>query len=244
MAYLEFREPVSSITHCTWFVLSIPATALLLWSCRRDCFKQLALLVYGLSLSFCFAGSTLYHGVRVADRQIEWYVTIDYIGIFLLIAGTVTPVALIILRGAWRWGLFTSVWLLALTGITLRLYGVPLSRFASTGIYIGMGWAVLLCTTELIRRVPPRSFVLVVLGGVVYTIGAMLNHAQWPEMWPGVFSAHELFHLFVMAASLCQYLFMLRVVAPYLPRTETVPAWRPALPRRILVAPVYTKDIY
>lgn len=219
----DVREPVSSLTHFAWMLLAMPAAVILWRAARGNRLKQAALSVYAGAMIFCYAASTLYHGVR-SPEQHKLFTTLDYIGIFLLIAGTVTPVALVILRGPWRWGLFLCVWSLAAVGITLRVAGIPISRFASTGLYIGMGWAVLLCYFELVRVMPPRSFRFAVLGGVLYTAGAMLNHAQWPLLWPGVFSAHEIFHLFVMAASVSHFWFMLSVVAPFQPRSERLPA--------------------
>jgi len=215
MIWFEPRNPVSCLTHFSWMLLAIPATFVLWRASRGNLLKQFAMLVFGISMILCYAGSTLYHA---ASNPL--FVTLDYIGIFLLIAGTVTPVSLVLLRGGWRWGLFLSVWLIAAVGIGLRLSGVPISRFVSTGLYIAMGWAVLLCYYELVRVLPPKSFRYAVLGGVLYTAGAMLNHAQWPLLWPDVFSAHELFHLFVMGGSASHFWFMLRVVAPYQPLSQ------------------------
>ena len=144
MDWLMVREPFSAWSHAMWLLLSLPATVLLWRLGRGDRLKQFGLLVFGLSLSCCFAGSVLYHSVRLPQPQLEWFEMLDFIGVYLLIAGTVTPVALVVLRGRWRWGILATVWLMGASGIGLRLAGVPLSRFVSTGIYLGMGWAVIL----------------------------------------------------------------------------------------------------
>jgi hemolysin III len=213
--WLEFREPVNSWTHCAWMLLSLPGT-LLLWRLGRgDRVKQFSLVVFGLSLAACYAGSTLYHSVRLSDQQIDWFERLDFIGVYLLIAGTMTPLALVLLRGPWRWGLLTFAWGLTAGGAAMRLAAVPMSRSVSTGIYLGMGWTVSLCVFELLRVLPRRTVWPAVLGGLLYSSGAILNHVHWPQLWPGVFSAHELFHLFVMGGSLSHFWFVVRAVVPF-----------------------------
>jgi hemolysin III len=215
VSWLEFREPVSSWTHFVWLLLALPATALLWRRARGDGLKQFGFLVFGLGLVACYAGSTLYHGVRLPEGRLHAFATLDFVGVYLLIAGTITPLALVVLRGRWRWGLLASSWLLAAGGIGLRVAAVPLSRFTSTSIYLGMGWVVVLAYFELVRTLSHRAVFPALLGGVLYSAGAVLNHLNWPALWPGTFSAHELFHLFVMAGSVSHFWFMLRVVAPF-----------------------------
>jgi hemolysin III len=223
MAWLVVREPFSSLSHAAWLLLSLPATALLWRLGRGDRLKQFSLLAFGLSLSFCFAGSVLYHSVRLPLPQLAWFEALDFIGVYLLIAGTVTPVAVVVLRGRWRCGILATVWLMGVSGIGLRLAGVPLTRFVSTGIYLGMGWAVVLSYFELAETLGHRAIRPGVLGGLLYSLGAVLNHLHWPVLFPGVFSAHELWHLFVMAGSLSHFWFMLRVVVPF-ERARGIPA--------------------
>ena len=103
MDWLHFREPVSAWTHGIWFILAFPA-CLLLWTAGRgDRIKQISLLVFGLSLIICFGGSVLYHALRLPPQIMEgWFAKADSIGIYLLIAGSITPVAVVVLQGAWR----------------------------------------------------------------------------------------------------------------------------------------------
>src|SRR4051812_43336873 len=104
MGFFDFHEPVSAWTHGAWLLLSLPATLLLWRESRGDRPKQVSLLVYGLSLACCFAGSLLYHGVTLSEPLDRLFLTLDYIGIFLLIAGTYTPIAFTVLQGRWKWG--------------------------------------------------------------------------------------------------------------------------------------------
>jgi hemolysin III len=226
MDWLQFREPVSTWTHLLWMLLALPATLVLWVKSRGDRPKQVSLLVFGLSLAYCFAGSTLYHGVPASHADL--FETLDFIGIYLLIAGSCTPIAYTCLQGRWRWGILAVVWLLAAAGTALNLVRRDVPPWLYTTLYLAMGWGLLACFAELARVVTARGLGLLLLGGLLYSIGAVLNLVHWPTLWPGVqngpdvFGPHELFHLFVMAGSLVHYCFMLRYVAPY-PRTACRP---------------------
>lgn len=226
MDLLAFREPVNAWTHGAWMMLAIPAGFLLQARSRGCLLKQVGFAIFTASQLICFFGSWLYHAVRQPPEAIDWYIRLDYIGIFLLIAGTTTPVMLIVMTGVWRWGSLLIVWGMAGTGILLRALNVPLPDETSTAMYIAMGWTGLLCYCELARRLSRRALRPIWLGGLIYSIGAIINELKWPVLWPGVIGTHELFHLFVMAASWCHFLFMLRVVAVF-EQPEPAPAAEP-----------------
>jgi hemolysin III len=235
MGWLAVREPVSTWTHALWLLLSLPGTWVLWRLCRGDRVKQLGMLVFGLSLALCYAGSSLYHAVP-AELADEFNV-LDHIGIYVLIAGTVTPIGLVVLRGWWRTGLLCTIWLMALTGIVLRL-ATELPLALRTSFYLAMGWVGCVTYFELARHLSHRGVRLIWLGGLLYSAGAVINLVGWPELWPPAFEAHELFHLFVMAGSLCHYYFMLTVVVPF--GRTTAPVARGAArtrPRRERAAP-------
>jgi hemolysin III len=210
---LQFREPVSAWTHGAWMLLGLPATLLLWRLSRGDRPKQLALLVFGISLMVCYAGSTLYHGVRLPVGQIALCETVDQIGIFVLIAGTYTPAAFTLLHGRWKWGSLALMWFVAVAGITLRSFFWGLPPWLYTGLYLAMGWAVVLAYFQLARVLSHRSMFPLVLGGVFYSAGALLNLARWPVLAPGVVGPHEILHLFVMAGTLTHVVFMVRRIA-------------------------------
>ncbi|MGA2701064.1 MAG: hemolysin III family protein [Isosphaeraceae bacterium] len=215
MGILELREPVSAWSHCAGLMLALPG-ALLLW--RRsagDRGKQLAMLVYGLSLAFCYSASTLYHGVRLPAARIAAFAGLDGVGIFALIAGSYTPLAWCLMRGRWRRWTLAVVWAVAATATILIAAGRHFSPELSTCIYLGMGWGVVVCYSQIAHVVTHRALAPIVVGGLSYSVGAVLNVLHWPALWPGVFGAHELFHLFVLAGSLAHYLFILKVVVPF-----------------------------
>jgi hemolysin III len=215
MDFFDFREPVSCLTHGCWLVLSLPGACWLWRAGRGDRRQQLSLLVFGLSLAFCFAASALYHGARGSNRVVELLDRFDHIGIYFLIAGTYTPVAYILLRGGLRRWVLTVAWGVAVLGaLEIGFCGV-LSPTVSTGIYLAMGWGALFCYFEIARLLSHRAVHGMLLGGVLYSVGAVFHITRWPVLWPGVFQAHELFHVLVMAGSLVHFRFMVTVVAPF-----------------------------
>jgi hemolysin III len=231
MDLLGLREPVSAGTHGLWLLLAMPGTVLLWRRSERDRSKQISLLVYGLSLVFCYAASMLLHGLKLPGERLLVFSIMDHIGIYFLIAGTYTPIAWTLMRGQWRWGSLFLAWLAASAGSLLQVSYGSLPPSVYTWVYLGMGWGAVLCYAELARSVPPRALLPLLAGGLIYSVGAVINLIHWPEFWPGVFGSHELFHLFVMSASLLHYLFMLTVVVPYA-RPEPDLAWQPSWVRR------------
>jgi hemolysin III len=215
MFLLDFREPVSAWTHCAWLFLSVPATILLWKKAGPDRPKRVSLLIFGLSLGFCYAASTLFHGVRGDRDHIDLFDRFDHIGIYVLIAGSYTPLACGLLGGAWRWGSLLTAWVLAAAGILRCATIGVLPMMLETAAYLVMGWGALVCYLEIARTMTHRPLRPLVLGGLLYTIGAAINLLNWPDLWPGVLGPHELFHLFVMAGSLAHFWFMLTVVAPF-----------------------------
>ncbi len=217
------REPVSAWTHFAWMVLAIPATCALWPLARGNTLKQIGVLVFGFTLTFCYAGSWLFHSVPAA--LVRPFNTVDHIGIYLLIAGTVTPIGLIVLRGRWRAGLLGGIWVFAAAGIILRLT-THLPVNVVTIVYLVMGWIGCACYFELARNLSHARMRPLWIGGLFYSAGAVINRIGWPVLAPGVFGAHEMFHLFVMAGSVWHFWFMRSTVLPFepLPATATAPA--------------------
>lgn len=195
----------------------------------------MSFLVFGLSLACCYAGSALFHGVHAESRAgLDVYDRLDHIGIFLLIAGSYTPIAWNMLQPRWKYGVLVSAWGVAAVGSMLYLSIGVLPPAVGTAIYLAMGWGAIFCYIELARFLSHRRLFPLVFGGVLYTVGAVFNLLRWPIIWPGVFGYHELFHVFVMAGSLTHYVFMLKVVLPGRPAPATLPAPRPVkLPVRL-----------
>jgi hemolysin III len=210
MDWLDFHDPVSAWTHAAWLILAIPATLVLRYKARGDETKRLGFWIFGLGMVLCYGGSTLWHAFRL-----HVFAILDYIGIFVLIAGTTTPIVLVVLRGVWRWGTLAYIWATALSGIAACMFLNEMPKAAITGIYLGMGWGMCICYFELSRVLSHRKMRLILLGGLLYSVGAVLNLLRWPTLIPGVFGSHEIFHVFVMAGTLTHFWFMLKVLVPF-----------------------------
>jgi hemolysin III len=221
MVFYSLREPVSAWSHLAGLLLAVLGTVLLWRRSRGGRFdKRLSLLIFGLSMACCYGASTLYHGVWVSAKDLALFDRLDHIGIFLLIAGSYTPLAWNLLSGRWRWGTLSVVWLIAGTASVLLVIGGGFPPPLNTILYLAMGWGSIACYAELARVVTYRVLWPLVAGGVFYSVGAVLNVLGWPSLWPGVFGVHDLFHLFVLAGSLSHYRLMLRVVVPFRPMAE------------------------
>jgi hemolysin III len=215
MDVIHLREPVSAWSHFAGLMLALPGT-MILWRLGAGALgKRLSLLIYGASLAFCYAASTLYHGVQLPADRVATFARWDGVGIFALIAGSYTPMAWVLMRGRWRQCTLAAVWGVAIAAATLIAAGRQFSPWAATCVYLGMGWGCVFCYAEIARVVSHRALLPVVVGGVSYSVGAVLNLLKWPLLWPGIFGVHELFHLFVIAGSLAHYWFILRIVVPF-----------------------------
>jgi hemolysin III len=215
MSIFDFREPVSAWSHCAGVMLALPGTLLLWRRCAGEPAKRLTLVVYGLTLAFCYSASTLYHGARLPAAGIAALDRLDRVGIFALIAGSYTPLAWCLLRGHWRRWTLAAVWSVAFAATIMIAAGRQFSLAQSTLLYLGMGWGAVVCYFEVAQTVSHRALVPIVLGGLSYSVGAVFNLLHWPVLFPGIFGSHELFHFFVLAGSLAHYQFILKVVVPF-----------------------------
>ena len=225
MNFLDLREPVSSWTHFVGLMLAIPGTAVLLWRTAGDPAKQLSLLVYGLTLAFCYSASTLFHGVRLSIAGVAAFARLDGVGIFALIAGTYTAIACTLMRGRWRRWTLATVWGVAATATIVIATGRHFSPVFASVLYLAMGWGAVICYSEIGKVVSHHALLPIVIGGLFYSVGAVLNLMHWPVLWPGIFGTHELFHLFVLAGSLTHFWFILKVVVPFAVITEGISQW-------------------
>ncbi len=170
--------------------------------------------IFGASLILLYGASTLYHLLPLPESRKQIFRRIDHIMIYVLIAGTYTPVCLTVLRGGWGWTIFDVIWGLAVVGVFLKVYWWTAPRVVSTLLYVGMGWTVIVATVPLVESVGWAGLSWILLGGVFYTGGAVIYAFKWPNWHPRHFSFHELFHLLVMAGSLAHFWFMFRFVLP------------------------------
>ncbi len=208
------KDPVSCLTHLAGAVLAVVCTVLLLVAATRDANARyiVGFAVFGTTLVLQYVASTVYHMVRASERTTRILRRIDHMMIFVLIAGTYTPVCLVPLYGAWGWTLLGLVWGIAVAGVVLKIFWLHAPRWLSTALYMGMGWLVLIALVPLVKAVSVSAFALLVAGGGFYTLGAVMYAAKWPPLPFRWFGFHELFHVFVLGGSACHALFMFRLV--------------------------------
>lgn len=174
-----------------------------------------AFAIYGASLVLLFFCSVLHHGVNGSERTNTVLRSLDYMAIYVLIAGTVTPVTLVLLRGAFGWTIFGVSWVIALGGIALKLILPDHRKGLSNTLYLTAGWMTAVTAWPVYRVVGLGGLVLLALGGVAYSVGAVVFAAEKPNPFPGRFGFHEIWHLIVMLAAAIHYFFMLIYVLPF-----------------------------
>ncbi|MGQ0535428.1 MAG: PAQR family membrane homeostasis protein TrhA [Methanobacteriota archaeon] len=169
--------------------------------------------IYGGSMVLLFSASTLHHVVSPERRAAGLTRKLDHIAIHLLIAGTYTPVCLSI-GGGWGWSILAAIWAFAGVGIVLEIAFRRLPRWASTGIYVGMGWTGFVAIRPLVQAFPVEGLLLLLGGGLAYTLGAVIYGTKRPDPLPGRFGHHEIFHVLVLVGGALQYAFMANYVVP------------------------------
>lgn len=210
----KFREPVSGFTHLFGAIVSLVGLVILIAKKiivpSDSPLGLFAVIVFGLSLIFLYTASTVYHLVNSKEKIILFLRKLDHSMIFVLIAGTYTPVCLIALEGAWRWSLFILIWTFAIIGIIIKLAWFSAPRWLSTFFYIAMGWVAIFAISPLSKVLPKNALVLLVSGGVVYTLGGIIYALKWPKLNLKHWGFHEIFHLFVLGGSILHYMLIIQ----------------------------------
>ncbi len=187
-------------SHALAALVAVGVTAVYCWLSRHDTPRLLSLLVYGLTMVELYAVSAIYHIGTWRPKTRRVLRALDHANIFVLIAGTYTPLCVNLLSGGLRVGMLAVIWALAFTGIGLATVNERIPRWVNASLYVGMGWAAILVTPALIGAMH-WGLALVLLGGVLYSIGAVIYARMRPDPFPRVFGFHEVFHLFVIAGS-------------------------------------------
>jgi hemolysin III len=203
------EEVASSITHALGGLLAVAALTLLVVFAVHagDPRRVVSVSVYGATLVFMYVASTAYHLVR-PPRAKRVMRILDHASIYLLIAGTYTPVTLVTLRGGWGWSLFGVTWGLAVAGVVLKAFFIDRHELLSTVLYVAMGWVVLVAVKPLLASLPIGGVGWLVGGGVAYTAGVAFF------VWDLLPFNHAIWHLFVLAGSICHFFCVLLYVLP------------------------------
>lgn len=206
----KLKDPGSAITHGIAMILAAFAAAPLLLKAFRGPNQNhiLSLAVFIISMILLYSASTLYHSLNLSEKSNLILRKLDHAMIFILIAGSYTPVCVIVIRGKTGWGLLALIWGIAIIGILLKMFYINCPHWLSSAIYISMGWTCVLAFSPIVHNLPRPAFFLLFAGGIIYTIGGIIYALKLPlfNSLHKNFGSHEIFHLFVMGGSLCHYL--------------------------------------
>lgn len=215
MVLEKFRNPVSGLTHLGAAIAAAVGLIVLLYLGHGSAPKEVSLLVYGAALVLMFSASAAYHLVNSRPAVIVFLRKVDHSSIYLLIAGTYTPICLHFFTGFLRGGLLSIVWAMAIVGIVLKVFVLRAPRWLSTGIYLLMGWLSVMAIKEMLLVMPAGALVGIIAGGIFFTLGAIVYATQWPNFVPEVFGFHEVWHIFVILGCLSHFLVVAIYVAPH-----------------------------
>lgn len=213
----KVKDPGSALTHFIAMILAIIAAIPLLSKAGHDSghMRISALAIFILSMIGLYAASTIYHTLDISPKINKLLRKIDHMMIFILIAGTYTPVCMIVLGDKTGWTMLTLVWGIAIVGILINALWITCPKWFSSLIYIAMGWVCILAITKILSSMPRAGFMWLLAGGIIYTAGGIIYAMKLPffNSRHRYFGSHEIFHLFVMGGSLCHYVMMYRFVA-------------------------------
>ncbi|MHC4391743.1 MAG: PAQR family membrane homeostasis protein TrhA [Planctomycetota bacterium] len=229
-SFWGLREPLSAISHALAAIAALVGFALLWRRSRGDRGKQLSMAVFSLSMVVLFACSSLYHSLALPQNLLDRFRRLDHSAVFLLIAGTFTPFYVNAARGWWRTGNLILIWAVAFLGIGLKVAFINMPDALSSGMYVAMGWLALIGYFKLAEVLSHRVMAWTAVGGVVYSLGAIVDAIQWPVPLPGYFGFHEVLHILVVLGSVVHYLVVYHYVTPldaqivFAPEAAPVPA--------------------
>ncbi|HEV3230820.1 MAG TPA: hemolysin III family protein [Candidatus Dormibacteraeota bacterium] len=205
---LDLRKPLlRGYLHAGAAPLALVGVAALIYL-SESWAARITLAIYGLTLVGLYAFSAVYHIGNWTPRVSEALRRVDHSNIYLVIAGTYTPIAALALRGWWRVSVLSLVWGMALAGVLLALPGWQVRRQVQAVLYVGMGWVALVATPQIVGAFGVGGMVMLGAGGLLYSLGAVVYALRWPPLWQRVFGYHELFHILTIVASACFFVFM------------------------------------
>lgn len=198
------KPKLRGVLHQAAFVIAIVLAPLLIIGAEGGR-ARLGAAVFASSVAACFGASALYHRVTWKPRARLWMRRVDHAGVYLLIAGTYTPVALLALHGALRPVVLIVVWSGAIAAIVLKFVWVAGPKWLAATLGLALGWVAVVALPQLIRELRLAALILLILGGLAYTAGAIVYARRRPDPAPAIFGYHELFHALTIVGVACQY---------------------------------------
>lgn len=214
---ITIREPGSAITHFIAMMMAVFAAVPLLVKAGVQSGQEnfLAMAIFMGSMILLYGASATYHSVDLTGKSLRVFRTLDHMMIFVLIAGSYTPVCLIVLGGKLGYTLLALVWGIAAVGMIVKACWITCPKWFSSVIYIAMGWVCVLVFGPLLKTLSTPAFLWLLAGGIIYTVGGVIYALKLPifNAKHKFFGSHEVFHLFVMGGSVCHFIFMYLYVA-------------------------------
>ena len=214
---ITIREPGSAITHFIAMMMAVFAAVPLLIKAGIQSSQEnlLAMAIFMGSMILLYGASATYHSVDLTGRSLRIFRKLDHMMIFVLIAGSYTPVCLIVLGGKLGYTLLALVWGIAAVGMLIKAFWITCPKWFSSIIYIAMGWVCVLVFGPLLNTLSTPAFLWLLAGGIIYTVGGVIYALKLPifNSKHKSFGSHEVFHLFVMGGSICHFIFMYLYVA-------------------------------
>ena len=208
----EIKDPGSALTHFIGMMMAVFASTPLLIkaAANPDRVHLVSLTIFIGSMIALYAASTTYHTLNLSEKWNQRLRKLDHMMIFILIAGTYTPICILALPQPLGIRLLMLVWSIALFGIVVKMFWINCPKWFSSVIYIGMGWTCVLAFTQLLNSLPTAAFAWLLAGGIIYTLGGIIYALKLPifDAKHKYFGTHEIFHLFVMGGSVCHYIVM------------------------------------
>ncbi|MBD8931971.1 MAG: hemolysin III family protein [Ruminococcus sp.] len=208
----HIKEPGSAITHFIGMLMAIFAAVPLLIKAAHEPSRiyVISLAVYSASMILLYAASTTYHTFDISAKINTILKKWDHMMISILIAGSYTPICLLVLKGKTGLILLAIVWSFAIIGILIKAFWVYCPKWVSSILYIGMGWTCVLAFTQILNSMSHTSFIWLLTGGIIYTVGGIIYALKLPifNSKHKNFGSHEIFHLFVMGGSMCHFVVM------------------------------------
>lgn len=215
--FSRVKDPGSALTHFIALLGALAASVPLLLKAASepDRLHLAAMAIFIISMILLYAASTIYHTLNISETVNKRLRKFDHMMIYILIAGTYTPVCLIVLGNHSGYSLLTLVWCIAAVGILINALWITCPKWFSSLIYIAMGWVCVIALKQIIAALSPAAFGWLLAGGLIYTIGGVIYALKLPVFNSKFryFGSHELFHLFVMGGSTCHYIVMYAFVA-------------------------------
>lgn len=210
----KLREPVNGLTHFFAALAGVGGLVALLIIGRQSLGKEISLGIYGVTLILLFSASATYHLVKANPRVMEKLRKVDHSAIYLLIAGSYTPFCYNMFTGFWKWGLLAIIWGFAIIGVTIKIFVIKAPRWITAGIYLLMGWLVVFGLKEMLTVLPTGALIWLAVGGIIYTLGAVIYITKIFDFLPGKFGFHEIWHIFVILGALAHFIAIVMYIAP------------------------------